>query len=106
MFATIFEVWPKEDRRDDYFDLAATLKSDLEKIDGFISVERFESILEPGKFLSLSFWRDEAAMQAWYSHSDHSAAQSKGREDIFQDYRIRVAEVVRDYDLASARPKL
>ena len=106
MFVTIFEVWPKEGHQDDYFDLAASLKSDLEKIDGFISVERFESVTEPRKFLSLSFWRDEAAIQNWYQHGGHSDAQGEGRSVIFNNYRIRVAEVIRDYDLSTGRPDL
>jgi len=104
MIVTIFEVWPADGRADDYFTLAAALKSELEKIDGFISVERFESVTEPGKFLSLSFWRDEEAMNAWYAHSDHGDAQRLGRDGIFRDYRIRVAGVIRDYDLAAGRP--
>lgn len=104
MLAVIFEVWPAEGRADDYFALAASLKSDLEKMDGFISVERFESVTEPGKFLSLSFWRDEASIQAWYTTAGHASAQTDGREGIFRDYRIRVASVVRDYDMAAGRP--
>lgn len=104
MIVTIFEVWPADGHADDYFDLAASLKSDLEQVDGFISVERFESVTEPGKFLSLSFWRDEDAMNTWYEHSGHGDAQAKGRGGIFRDYRIRVASVIRDYDLAQGRP--
>lgn len=106
MFVTIFEVWPAEGRADAYFDLAAELKPELEKVDGFISVERFESVTEPGKYLSLSFWRDEAAMNNWYAHAGHAEAQGAGRSEIFRDYRIRVASVIRDYDLKSGRPKV
>ncbi|MBO6521969.1 MAG: antibiotic biosynthesis monooxygenase [Rhodospirillales bacterium] len=106
MIVTIFEVWPAEGHTDDYFDLAASLKSELEKVDGFISVERFESVTEPGKFLSLSFWRDEDAMNTWYAHAGHGDAQAKGRGGIFRDYRIRVASVIRDYDLAQGRPEV
>ena len=104
MIVTIFEVWPADGRAEDYFTLAMSLKADLEKVDGFISVERFESVTEPGKFLSLSFWRDEDAMNAWYAHTGHGDAQRQGRDGIFRDYRIRVAGVIRDYDLAAGRP--
>ncbi len=104
MHAVIFEVWPAEGRADDYFSIAMTLRSELEKIDGFISVERFESVTAPGKFLSLSFWRDEAAIQNWYRHGGHAGAQNQGRGGIFKDYRIRVASVIRDYDMAAGRP--
>lgn len=106
MFVTIFEVWPADGRADDYFSLAMKLKPELEKADGFISVERFESVSEPGKYLSLSFWRDEAAMNAWYAHAGHGDAQRQGRDGIFRDYRIRIAGVIRDYDMASGRPKV
>ena len=99
MYAVIFEVRPKPELRDDYLDLAASLRPELEKIDGFISVERFGSLTEEGKILSLSFWRDEDAVVAWRSHMQHRAAQRRGREEIFQDYRLRVAAVVRDYGM-------
>ena len=81
------------ERRQDYLDLAAALRRDLEAIDGFISVERFESLTEPGKLLSLSFWRDEAAVAAWRNLATHRAAQTKGRGGIFADYRLRIAGV-------------
>jgi heme-degrading monooxygenase HmoA len=100
MIAVIFEVWPKPERRRDYLDLAAALRRDLEAIDGFISVERFESLTEPGKLLSLSFWRDEAAVAAWRTLATHRAAQIKGRGGIFADYRLRVAAVLRDYGMS------
>ena len=99
MHAVIFEVSPRPGRADRYFDLAAELRPELEKIDGFISVERFESVSTPGKYVSLSFWRDEAAVRAWREHVDHQAAQSRGQREIFADYRIRVAEVIRDYGM-------
>ena len=98
MIAVIFEVEPKPGQRDACFDLAAELRPELERIDGFISVERFRSLTDGGKFLSLSFWRDEAAAKAWHAHSDHRAAQAKGKAEIFRRFRIRVAEVLRDYD--------
>lgn len=101
MIAVIFEVWPKDGRSDDYFDLAADLRPLLDKIDGFISIERFESLAEPGKFLSLSFWTDEDAVRQWRENDRHGAAQGKGKSEIFDNFRIRVAGVVRDYDLAS-----
>ncbi len=97
MLAVIFEVQPDPDRREEYLDIAATLRPELENLDGFISIERFASLTEDGKMLSLSFWRDEAAVTAWREHMSHRAAQAKGRAGIFQDYRLRVAEVVRDY---------
>ena len=99
MIAVIFEVWPHPDHRNDYFDLAAALKPQLEKIDGFISVERFESLTDKGKVLSLSFWRDEDAVARWRNVAEHRVAQAKGRGGIFSDYRLRIASVVRDYGL-------
>jgi heme-degrading monooxygenase HmoA len=95
----IFEVWPKADRRQEYLELAAALRGELEEIDGFVSVERFESLSEPGKLLSLSVWRDEAALTAWRNLAAHRAAQSRGRGGIFADYRLRVAGVIRDYGM-------
>src|SRR6188508_967424 len=95
MIAVIFEVWPE--RRDDYLDIAAELRPHLKQIDGFISVERFESLTEPGKLLSLSFFRDEAAVEAWRNQRAHRATQAKGRSGVFDDYRLRVASVLRDY---------
>ena len=100
MIAVIFEVWPRPERRGEYLDIAAALRPELEAIDGFISVERFESLSEPGKLLSLSFWRDEAAVAAWRNLRVHRAAQAKGRAGIFADYRLRVAGVIRDYGIA------
>ena len=99
MFAVIFEVQPKPGRTQDYLDIAAALKPELEKIDGFISVERFQSLSTEGKILSLSFWRDEAAVRRWREHERHRRAQQRGRSDIFADYRISVVEVVRQYGL-------
>ena len=107
MLAVIFEIWPSEGRTAEYFDLAAALKSDLEKMDGFISVERFESLTTRGKYLSLSFWRDEEAVRAWRAREGHRRAQAKGRAGVFADYRLRVASVLRDYgmsDRAGAPP--
>ncbi|HEX9450374.1 MAG TPA: antibiotic biosynthesis monooxygenase [Burkholderiales bacterium] len=99
MFAVIFEVWPAEGRAQEYFDLAAALKADLEKIDGFVSIERFQSLATPEKFVSISFWRDEEAILAWRSLERHRSAQAQGRAGIFADYRLRVASVVRDYGM-------
>ena len=101
MIAVIFEVWPHPDHRNDYFDIAAELRPLLETIDGFISIERFESLTEKGKFLSLSFWRDEQAVAEWRNLEQHRAAQAKGRGGIFQNYRLRVASVLRDYGMES-----
>lgn len=100
MIAVIFEVWPAEGKASEYFDLAASLWSDLGKVDGFISVERFESLTTKGKYLSLSFWRDEEAVRAWRNLDQHRNAQSSGRSGVFADYRLRVATVVRDYGLS------
>jgi heme-degrading monooxygenase HmoA len=99
MNAVMFEVWPKDGKLNDYLDIAAALKPGLSKIDGFISVERFQSLTEPNKYLSLSFWRDEDAIEAWREHVEHRAAQRRGREQLFADFRIRVATVVRDYGM-------
>ncbi len=99
MIAVIFEVWPAEGERAHYLDLAAALRPELLEVDGFISIERFESLSEPGKLLSLSFWRDEAAVQAWRNRAHHRATQAKGRAGVFRDYRLRVAGVIRDYGM-------
>jgi heme-degrading monooxygenase HmoA len=100
MIAVIFEVWPDAGRRQDYFTIAATLKSELERIDGFISVERFVSLADETKILSLSFWRDEESVQRWRTHFEHRAAQRSGRSGVFRDYRLRVASVMRDYGMS------
>ena len=99
MIAIIFEAKPHADQRDRYLDAAARLKPLLSGIDGFISVERFESLTEPGKILSLSFWRDEAAVEKWRRLEEHRRVQQAGRKSIFADYRLRVASVMRDYGL-------
>ncbi len=100
MIVVIFEVTMKEGKADAYFDLAASLTPLLEAIDGFISVERFESATTPGKYVSLSTWRDEAAVAAWRGQAEHGLAQARGKSEIFADFRIRVASVMRDYSLA------
>ena len=99
MIAVIFEVWPADGRTQDYLDLAAALRDDLAQVDGFVSVERFRSLTDPEKLLSLSFFRDEAALAAWRNRDRHRATQAKGRSGIFRDYRLRIAGVVRDYGL-------
>jgi heme-degrading monooxygenase HmoA len=99
MIAVIFEVWPKEGHRQAYLDIAATLRADLDTMDGFISIERFASLSEEGKILSLSFWRDEAAVASWRNQVDHRVAQAAGRHEHFADYRLRVAAVLRDYGM-------
>jgi heme-degrading monooxygenase HmoA len=99
MIAVIFEVWPSADGRQEYFDTAARLRPLLDGIDGFIAIERFESLQEPGKILSLSWWRDEAAVAAWRGLEPHRGAQERGRDGVFADYRLRVASVIRDYGL-------
>lgn len=99
MIAVIFEVRPNDGRKQDYLDIAAELRLLLDEIDGFISIERFESLTEPGKILSLSFWRDEKAVHEWRQIETHRAAQVKGRDYVFENYRLRVAEVIRDYGM-------
>jgi len=99
MIAVIFEVIPIESRRAAYLDTATALRPHLEKIDGFISVERFESLTQPGKILSLSFWRNEEAVKQWRNLEVHRRAQEKGRKSFFENYRLRVASVMRDYGL-------
>ncbi|KAB2919133.1 MAG: antibiotic biosynthesis monooxygenase [Hyphomicrobiaceae bacterium] len=103
MIAVIFEVWPADGRRDSYLDYAARLRPELEKIEGFISVERFQSLTDPDKMLSLSMWRDEEAVANWRRHTQHRAVQSAGRSGVFRDYRLRVATVVRDYGMTERR---
>jgi len=99
MIAVIFEVLPREGMRQAYLDAAATLKPLLQDIDGFISIERFESLATPGKVLSLSFWRDEEAVRQWRTLEAHRSVQEAGRKAIFADYRLRVAAVLRDYGM-------
>ena len=99
MIAVIFEVWPAEGQRDRYLDIAAELRPLLDDIDGFISIERFESLTEPGKVLSLSFWRDEEAVRQWRTMWQHRDAQALGRSEVFSDYRLRIAGVIRDYGM-------
>ena len=99
MIAVIFEVEPAEGRTDTYLDIAARLLPTLKAIDGFISVERFQSLTNPGKILSLSFFRDEAAVMTWRTTLQHREAQAAGRGGVFAGYRLRVAQVLRDYGL-------
>lgn len=99
MIAVIFEVFPAEGKMKEYLDIATELKLQLEKIDGFISIERFSSLAEEGKILSLSFWRDEKAIEVWRNLESHRFAQEKGRGGVFRNYRLRVADVNRDYGL-------
>lgn len=97
MIAVIFEVVPSKGKQSAYLDIATELRPILDEIDGFISVERFESLTTPGKILSLSFFRDETALEAWRTEDKHRAAQRAGRTELFDDYRLRVASVIRDY---------
>jgi heme-degrading monooxygenase HmoA len=99
VIAVIFEVTPHAEGRQRYLDIAAALRSRLDAIDGFVSIERFQSLTDPRKLLSLSFWRDEAAVAAWRSVDAHRDAQATGRGGLFADYRLRIASVVRDYGL-------
>ena len=99
MIAVIFEVALKTGQKDRYLDLAAKMRALVEEIDGFISVERFQSLTNPGKLLSLSLFRDEAAVQEWRKLTAHRRAQAKGRGGVFSDYRLRVTHVIRDYGM-------
>lgn len=99
MIAVIFEVRPTAEQRQTYLDLAAALRPMLEGIDGFVSVERFQSLTDPGKLLSLSIWRDEPALAQWRAMPEHRFAQARGRDGVFVDYRLRVAGVIRDYGM-------
>lgn len=99
MLAVIFEVTPLPGRDQRYFDIAAALRPALERIDGFVSVERFESLARPGVFLSLSYWRDEQAIACWRNEACHRGGQREGREAVFSDYRIRVMTSLRDYGM-------
>jgi heme-degrading monooxygenase HmoA len=97
MMVVVFQVRMRDGRTQEYFDLAAELRPELEKVEGFLSVERFESLAEPGKYVSLSFWRDAAAIETWRTQRRHRAAQERGKREIFRNFRISVAEVVRDW---------
>lgn len=99
MIAVIFEVEPTEGRRDAYLGIAADLRPLLDGIDGFISIERFQSLVNPGKLLSLSFWRDEEAVKEWRNTEEHRQAQKAGRGGVLAGYRLRVAHVLRDYGM-------
>lgn len=99
MIAVIFEVEPSAGGRARYLELAAQLSPQLRDIDGFLSIERYESLSSPGRILSLSFWRDETAVAAWRSSAPHREAQAEGRGGVFADYRLRVAAIVRDYGM-------
>ena len=101
MICVVFEVWPDPPHRDGYLNWAAELKTELLKMDGFISIERFQSLTDPDKLLSLQFWRDDSCLTAWRNLDAHRAAQSAGRSTMFKDYRLRIAEVTRDYGLTA-----
>ncbi len=100
MIAVIFEVWPADGRKDEYLGIAASLRANLNGIDGFISNERFQSLTDPKKLLSLSFWRDEEAVKQWRTHWKHRESQIQGRAGIFANYRLRIAAVARDYGIS------
>ena len=100
MLLVVFEVTMKPDKGDDYFSLAEKLQAELKKFDGFIEVRRFRSLSNTRKYVSISSWRDDASVQAWKAHVDHRQAQERGKQEIFADFHIRVAEVIRDYHMA------
>lgn len=97
MIAVIFESWPQDGKMQRYLDMGAALELQLKDLDGFISIERFQSVKDPEKLVALSFWRDEAAVDAWRNLSSHRIIQSASRDGVFRDYRLRVAAVIRDY---------
>jgi heme-degrading monooxygenase HmoA len=99
MMAVIFEVEPKPGQEDEYLGAAAELAPLLQEVDGFLSIERFRSVKDPGKLLSLSFWRDEEAVEKWRNVEAHRAVQKRGRSEIFRNYRLRIGEIVRDYGM-------
>ena len=99
MIAVIFESWPAEGKTQNYLDMGAALASHLESLDGFISIERFRSVVDPGKLLALSFWRDEVAVENWRKNQTHRTVQENSRRNVFKDYRLRVAVVQRDYGM-------
>lgn len=99
MIAVIFEVIPNEGKKEEYLNIATSLRPELDHIDGFISIERFQSFSDPDKVLSLSFWRDEQSIQQWRNLEMHRHAQAKGRNEVFKDYHLRIATVVRDYGM-------
>ncbi|MEP6931261.1 MAG: antibiotic biosynthesis monooxygenase [Flavobacterium sp.] len=103
MIAVIFEVIPNEGKKEEYLDIAAKLRPELDNIEGFISIERFQSFNDPEKVLSLSFWKDEESIQQWRNLEMHRFAQSKGREEIFKDYHLRIADVKRDYGMSDRK---
>jgi heme-degrading monooxygenase HmoA len=99
MIAVLFELSPKEGRREDYLEAAAALRPMLEQIEGFVSIERFQSLANPDKLLSLSYWKDEDAVRRWRTFEVHRRAQTRGRDELFVDYRLRVTRVLRDYGM-------
>jgi len=99
MIAVIFESWPAPGKVETYIAMGAALGSHLAKVDGFISIERFRSVTDPGKLVALSFWRDEASVEAWRKLEVHRLVQRESRKSIFTDYRLRVASVIRDYGM-------
>ena len=103
MIVVMFESWPREGRKQAYIDMAASLTGHLQQMDGFLEIERFQSLTEPGKLIAISYWRDESAVTRWRQHEAHRLVQDKSRESIFKDYRLRVAAVIRDYGMHDRR---
>ena len=97
MYAVIFEVWPTKEGKEEYLQISSKLKEFLQDREGFISIERFQSLIDEKKLLSLSFWEDEKAIEIWRNMFEHRIAQDKGNTEIFEKYRIRVANILRDY---------
>ncbi|MBE9598624.1 antibiotic biosynthesis monooxygenase [Pedobacter sp. MC2016-24] len=99
MIAVIFEVMPEAGKKDEYLSIAKALRSELDNVQGFISIERFQSLVDPNKILSLSFWQSEESVREWRNQTMHRKAQQAGRNSVFEDYRLRVATVIRDYGM-------
>ena len=99
MIVVLFEVEPLSGKDTRYFDIAANLREELAQVDGFVSVERFQSLTRPHVYLSMSWWRDEEAVRAWRTQAAHRQGQQEGRDSVFSNYRIRVAQMLRDYSL-------
>ena len=94
----LFEVTPTAEGKVRYLELAAQLKLLLSDAKGFIHSERFSSLNEEGKLLSLNVWENEESVKKWRNELHHRMSQSEGRERLFENYRITVAYVIREYD--------
>lgn len=96
MVVVIFEVFFKPGQEAAYLEIARKLREHVLQAPGFIGMERFRSIANEGKICSVSFWEDEASVEAWKNFPQHLAAQQHGKEHLFAKYRIRVAKVLHE----------